>query len=169
MSDLSIAAKILEEARKVAAEGERQNSHGDTAASFNAIAEMWTVYLKHTLHVRHKDAIQLDGSDVAQMMSLLKKVRTLFGGATLEHPIDDVGYTSLAGMLAMSNRPRVVVTSPQQPNPAYQGLQQSAQLPNVGLAQMGSTADAEMLKHIEELARETAKENHGDSDTSTGG
>lgn len=103
VADLSVAAKILDDAKKLAAEGERQNNHGDTTDSFTAIAEMWSVYIRHSVRVRHKGVIALDGIDVAQMMSLLKKMRSMFGAPIREHSVDDAGYTSIAGMMTMAH------------------------------------------------------------------
>ena len=50
---------------------------------------------------RNSGTINVTIEDVAQMMSLPKKVRHIFGDQTnLENFVDDAGFTSIAGMLA---------------------------------------------------------------------
>jgi Domain of unknown function (DUF6378) len=75
--------------------------HGDTHYSFTAIAQMWTVYLEHLIHIRGK--LDLTGFDVAQMMTDVKKVRALYGHSIDNH-VDQAGYSALAAMLHPLNK-----------------------------------------------------------------
>lgn len=99
--DRSIAANVLETAHRVVTT-ERGNQHGSAENSFEMIADFWAVFLRHT-H-KHRHGIHLDlrimPSDVAEMMSLLKKARGVYGDpGNPDNAVDDVGYTALAEML----------------------------------------------------------------------
>jgi hypothetical protein len=62
------------------------------------IAKFWEIYLGA---VNGNHPIKLSVVDVAEMMSLLKKVRFMFGDKTNEENfVDDIGYVSIAGMFA---------------------------------------------------------------------
>lgn len=100
--DMTKAGQVLQSAFK-AVMTERGQQHGGAKDSFTMIAEFWTVYLKHK-HM-HLHGIPLDLSitpaDIAQMMSLLKKSRALYGDpAAVDNYVDDAGYTSVASQLA---------------------------------------------------------------------
>lgn len=74
----------------------RSHIHGDTTESFGVIAAFWQTYLS----ARNAHPVNVLAGDVAEMMSLLKKVRFIFGDKTNdENFIDDAGYTAIAGML----------------------------------------------------------------------
>jgi hypothetical protein len=86
---------------------DRTEVHGETHPSFWAIAQFWQTYLRIT---NHNDNINVTSEDVAQMMSLLKKVRHIFGDhKNPENFIDDAGYVSIAGMFADVQPTRHVV------------------------------------------------------------
>ncbi len=70
--------------------------HGDTEKSFAMIAEMWTTYIHHATAARGEG--DLRPHDVAEMLSLVKKARKVYGYSR-DNSVDDAGYTSLAGML----------------------------------------------------------------------
>lgn len=90
------AGAILDAAKKVVCQ-ERTHQHGDTVESFKVIAELWTTYLRAT----SKTDITVTVTDVAELMSLLKKVRFIFGDKTNdENFTDDIGYVAIAGMFA---------------------------------------------------------------------
>src|SRR5262245_18015400 len=91
---MSMAEHVLMSAKRAVEEG--TNKHGDTFKSFQMIAELWTVYLRHIYDQR--GGLELIPTDVAEMMSLLKKVRNLYGDS-IDNYVDDLGYTSLAAML----------------------------------------------------------------------
>ena len=74
--------------------------HGDTEKSFAMIGELWTTYIAHAMTARGDG--KLRAHDVAEMMSLVKKARKVYGYSR-DNSVDDIGYTSLAGML--SKRP----------------------------------------------------------------
>lgn len=62
------------------------------------IAQFWSIYLSH---VNNNSAVEINVTDVAEMMSLLKKVRFIFGDKTNdENFTDDIGYVAIAGMFA---------------------------------------------------------------------
>lgn len=79
---------------------DRPGVHGSAENSFEMIGDMWTVYLRHVRRVRTTDTIR--GEDVAEMMTMLKKARKVYGQSTnRDNDIDDIGYTALAGMLRL--------------------------------------------------------------------
>ena len=97
----AVAAKPAEAGhilRKAAAivEGSRQASHGDKERSFGHIAEMWNGYLS----ARRDPTAAVRARDVAQMMVLLKIVRSVQGSGEPDHFLDQAGYSALAGELA---------------------------------------------------------------------
>lgn len=102
--DREIAINLMTDAAKAVGKS-RGPQHGDTEPSFRMIAELWSTHINHvTSHRTGIVAVQevhLTAWDVAQMMSMLKKARAVYGDATLgEHYADDIGYTGLAGGLA---------------------------------------------------------------------
>jgi hypothetical protein len=102
-----IAASLLSKAASVVSY-ERGNQHGGAEDSFKMIAEFWEIYLRHTHRIRHNIELQIEirPCDVAQMMSLLKKARFVHGDPlNADNFVDDTGYTSLAGMLALPEDP----------------------------------------------------------------
>ena len=94
MTDIDKAASTLldaaERIRKAGAE------HGDCSGSFSMLADMWTSYISHACSVRsdHK----LRPADVAQMLAMLKIVRSIYGNSH-DNFVDQAGYTALASML----------------------------------------------------------------------
>jgi hypothetical protein len=74
--------------------GDRQATHGDMMANFNAIAEMWTALLK----AAGKDpGSDLDAHDVANMMEALKIARRYSGAFNVDDYVDGCGYAACAG------------------------------------------------------------------------
>jgi len=100
MSDnRNMAGKLLGSAADTVMRS-RPGVHGSAENSFEMIGELWTVYLRHTRRTRTSDAIT--PSDVAQMMSMLKKARAIYGDVNNDDNfVDDIGYTALAGMLQL--------------------------------------------------------------------
>jgi len=99
--DRSIAAGVLETAHRIVTT-ERGNQHGSAENSFEMIADFWTVYLRHTHKHRHGVLLDLRiaPADVAEMMSLLKKSRGVYGApGNPDNAVDDTGYTALGEML----------------------------------------------------------------------
>jgi len=95
-----IAADLIREA-SVKVFKERPDTHGDTEGSFQMIGDLWAVYLRHCRLTRSNDAIH--PRDVAEMMTMVKKARKVYGNETnRDHHVDDVGYAALAGMLSLS-------------------------------------------------------------------
>lgn len=100
MSDnRDVAAKLIGEAAETILR-KRPGVHGSAENSFMMIGEMWTVFLRHHRQVRKHDNIM--PQDVAQMMSILKKCRAIYGDKTNgDNFVDDIGYAALAGMLQL--------------------------------------------------------------------
>lgn len=101
MSDNRQVASTLMAKAHQAVIKDRPGVHGSAQMSFQMIAEMWTVYMRHATIARDGDS-KITAVDVLQMMSLLKKARAIFGDVTNDDNfIDDLGYTALAGMLQL--------------------------------------------------------------------
>lgn len=100
MSDnRKVAAQLLSQAG-ITVLKERVGVHGSAENSFEMIGDLWTAYLRHARRVRGSDHVM--AVDVAQMMSMMKKSRSLYGDASnADNFVDDIGYSSLAGMLQL--------------------------------------------------------------------
>lgn len=86
---------VLEEARKLT-EGDRNRTHGDILSNHQAIADAWNWWLRHRRLLNEQVGVILP-SDVAEMMSLLKKGRKVSGHASHhDHGVDDCAYTAIA-------------------------------------------------------------------------
>jgi hypothetical protein len=72
----------------------REEQHGNKHSNFENIAILWNAWL------RLIDYRELTPSDVATLMSLMKKARTETGLFNEDDFVDDVGYTAIAGELA---------------------------------------------------------------------
>lgn len=95
------AGKILLDAAKIVS-SERGGQNGEMAPSFQAIADIWMVYLNHTPGNRDTmlTSVVITPGDVAEMLSLFKKMRKLYGDNRLDdHYIDDIGYSAIAAAL----------------------------------------------------------------------
>ena len=90
----TVAGQTLQEAMEQV--GKKHKVHGDTVASFTMIAELWTVYVNHVSVVN--TTVNLDPSDVAQMMAMLKIARSVYGTGK-DNFVDGAGYIGLASML----------------------------------------------------------------------
>lgn len=100
MSDnREVARDLLIEAGRTILK-DRPGIHGSAENSFEMIGDLWTVYLRHMRRTRGTDTVR--GEDVAEMMTMLKKARKMYGDATnRDNDIDDIGYAALAGMLRL--------------------------------------------------------------------
>lgn len=99
------AGSILTAAAEIV-EGSRQQTHGAKERSFRAIADFWNAYIGS-----RKATAPLVGSDVAQMLVLLKIARGLQGDkAERDHYIDQAGYSGIAGELARTEAATPAVT-----------------------------------------------------------
>lgn len=110
MSDnRTVASGLLKEAHDTIIK-KRPGVHGSAEQSFSLIADLWMVYLRHARRVRGNDRIKPE--DVAQMMSMLKKARALYGDITnADNFVDDAGYTALAGMLQLPDPDAATATT----------------------------------------------------------
>lgn len=108
MSDnREVASSLLKEAHDTISK-KRPGVHGSAEQSFTMIGELWTLYLRHARRVRGNDIIQ--PKDVAQLMSMLKKARAMYGDINnADNFVDDAGYTALAGMLQLPDPAEVAV------------------------------------------------------------
>jgi hypothetical protein len=80
--------------------GERARTHGDKYINHSKIAEFWNAYLRNA-----GSAVELDPTDVALMMALLKIARTQSGGAHNEdNYVDLAGYAGVAAETAAIDR-----------------------------------------------------------------
>lgn len=103
MSDnRKIALSLITEAADTIS-NKRPGVHGSAEQSFEMIGDLWTVYLRHIRRVRTDDTVRPE--DVAEMMSMLKKSRKVYGDPmNVDNDVDDIGYSALAGMLRLPNR-----------------------------------------------------------------
>jgi hypothetical protein len=87
------ALDVLRSAEEAIVNGTK---HGDPFNSFQMIGELWTVYLTHIGNARVDPTIL--PHDVAEMMSMVKVARTVYGEDE-DNYVDQLGYTALAAML----------------------------------------------------------------------
>lgn len=97
-----IPANVLLAAAEAIAK-DRQSIYGDAVVNHGAIAIMWNAYITAKTYAAggNVDTMKLLGAaDVAQMMSLLKKARTISGDPRYpDSYVDDAGYTALAARM----------------------------------------------------------------------
>ena len=85
-------AHILNEAIRVTAD--RNSTHGSAEEQFLHCANLWSAYM----------GVSISTTDVCQMMALLKMSRSKIGNpSVLDHYVDQCGYASLAGRMAINN------------------------------------------------------------------
>ena len=96
------AKKILKKAANIVG-GARHDQHGDKQQNFRNIAGLWQTYLDML-----PDARDLTGTDVAQMMVLLKVARSCTGAYNEDDYLDACGYAGVAGELAARMDDRTV-------------------------------------------------------------
>ena len=91
MSSTTLNHHILNEAIRVTAD--RPSTHGDSEMNFQHTAALWSAYL----------GFPIAAADVCQMQVLAKISRTKVGnGSHADHYIDQAGYSSLAGRMALA-------------------------------------------------------------------
>lgn len=94
------AVEILNTAASLVG-GDRAKTHGDKLINHTKIANLWNTYLVNKSGV----AINIDATDVAQMMILLKIARTQSGGThNPDNYVDAAGYAGVAGECAKIER-----------------------------------------------------------------
>lgn len=96
MSDvIEMAIRLMAKSADIVGK-QRGQQHGPVPPSFEMAGQLWTVYLRHVRAVRKHDNIMAE--DALQMMSLYKKVRSVYGDRSNdENFVDDIGYVALAG------------------------------------------------------------------------
>lgn len=88
--------EILEAANRIVC-GERETQYGTPEDSFTIIAQLWNAYL-YGLGLR-TGGIEIDRTDVAAMMALLKIARISSGSGKDDNWIDLAGYAACGGEL----------------------------------------------------------------------
>ena len=74
---------------------DREAEYGDPREGLGMTAQLWTSYLQTLAPI-----VELNASDVAQMMVLLKIARTATGTPKADTYVDQAGYSALAGELS---------------------------------------------------------------------
>jgi hypothetical protein len=87
--------EILKRAAEVTG-GERQDSYGPVKDNLTNIAEFWSAYLSQ----RNGIHVEVDASDAAWMMVMLKAARSLNGGYHEDNYVDAAAYAAIAGECA---------------------------------------------------------------------
>ena len=79
---------------------DRAATHGEAENSFQMIANYWSVYLTKEFNM----PILLTPLQISQLMVLFKIARTHNNPGHLDNWLDQVGYSALAGELALQNK-----------------------------------------------------------------
>jgi hypothetical protein len=80
--------------------GDRENTYGDPSKNLRAIADYWTVHLKH----KYNFTGQLTTDDVCQLMVTLKQARLLNTPTHHDSQVDTVGYMGLMERVQNADR-----------------------------------------------------------------
>lgn len=88
-------AEILTEASRLTTDS-REKLHGTMESNFNCIADLWNAYLKGKHH-------ELDASDVALMMTLVKVSRAKNNPSHADNWVDGAGYMACGGEVATAH------------------------------------------------------------------
>lgn len=75
--------------------GERSQDYGTPENNFNLIADFWKTYL----YGKYGVSLEINGVDVANMMSLLKIARMTKNEKYADNYVDLAGYAACAGEL----------------------------------------------------------------------
>ena len=85
-------ADVLQTAEKCVC-GQRQQDYGTPENNFQAIADLWNVYISHAKPMPSDAPFwQFDAFDVAMLMALLKVGRIATGTVTDDSLVDACGY-----------------------------------------------------------------------------
>lgn len=146
------AALVLSTASKIVMT-ERGNQHGGAEDSFTMIAQLWNIWLTNTNKMRHNNPVHLviEASDVAQMMSLLKKARHVHGDPSNDDNfIDDTGYTALAAMLVGQDDLEEAITASMGAASKGSPDKKPPVAPAKGLGWKGMPEEGEVVKKYDE-------------------
>lgn len=102
MTDHYEKAKQAWETAGKLVQGDRRETHGDFKTNFQAIADLWSVYIANVATKRKAMEPLIQAEDVAQMMVLLKVARAMNGGINIDDYIDAIGYSMIAAGLVHS-------------------------------------------------------------------
>ena len=86
---------ILKKTEKLVSK-EREEKHGDKIITHENIARLWSAYLQN----KFKLNLHLLPEDVANLMTLLKIVRSQAGKHNIDDYVDACGYSAIAGQIA---------------------------------------------------------------------
>ena len=87
--------EILKKTEKLVSES-RHDKHGDKVINHENISRLWTSYLQN----KFKLNLNLLPEDVANLMTLLKIVRSQAGKHNIDDYVDACGYAAIAGEIA---------------------------------------------------------------------
>lgn len=87
---------LLEEVAELI-DGQRSKDYGEPQESFDAIAGLWTVYLRASNIINPQQ--EIDVLTVADLMMLLKLARNAGPRKTKDNYVDICGYGGLAGSI----------------------------------------------------------------------
>lgn len=91
-------AEVLHRAEQCVC-GQREQDYGTPEDNFETIAEFWETYLSRAC-VDEAGCVDIDATDVAMMMALLKIARIAGGAGTRDSFIDLAGYAACGGECA---------------------------------------------------------------------
>ena len=107
-------AEILQEATRLTTDA-REKTHGTMADNLGCIADLWHAYLKGRWH-------ELNGSDVALMMTLVKVSRAKNNPCHADNWVDGAGYMACGGEIGTANVEYADLTDEKLPLAEGQGL-----------------------------------------------
>ena len=107
-------ADILQEATRLTTDA-REKTHGTMADNLGCIADLWNAYLKGKWH-------DLDGSDVALMMTLVKVSRAKNNPCHADNWVDGAGYMACGGEIGTETVEHADLTSEKTPLTEGQSL-----------------------------------------------
>jgi len=77
---------------------DRAATHGDAENNFNEIADLWTWWL------RDREIYEINGFDVAIMMTMFKIARIKANPSHVDSYVDGCGYLAIAGEIHCMDR-----------------------------------------------------------------
>ena len=83
---------------------ERTGHYGEPQNCFDSIAAYWTQYLSSIMYRFPNGTVQLSGTDVTMMMSLLKIARQAVSPEYLDNYTDLAGYAACAAEVQLNRK-----------------------------------------------------------------
>lgn len=103
--------ELLDKSKEIISK-DRAATHGEAENSFQDIADYWNVYLKHN-KLMDIGCSGITPLDVSMMMSLFKVARTDSNKLHADNWLDLVGYSAIAGEMALNSKPTVKIEKKQ--------------------------------------------------------